>query len=398
MKVVFIAYRHPIDDGRVFHKEIKSLIDNFKIDIHYLTENVVYGNIIKLFGRGQIFKHQGIEVFNIVSKTGINPILKRIYDLRLSLKYLCEINPDVIHCHEPDRALLSGLLFKIFYNKNVILIHDLHEFPGAEDYDNFIKSNKKWLGNIFFYFWRIWINFTINYVDYFICANSIIKGYILSLNHKSKVSVVSNNPLINKNIISTSYTAGEKLILCHEGTLGFDRGLFHLLNAMCNLKDFAILKIIGSIYDSDLEYVNNFIKQNKLENSIIFTGWVKYENINLELLGSHIGLILFDYSKNNLLAGPPNKLFNYMNNGISVLSTNLPETSFYIEKYSCGLIFDNITSENLSSTIKSIYNGEIDINQFSKNGLNAIRDYESWDHEKKKLLKIYNKISNKCVV
>jgi hypothetical protein len=87
-----------------------------------------------------------------------------------------------------------------------------------------------------------------------------------------------------------------------------------------------------------------------------------------------------------------------MNNGISVLSTNLPETSFYIEKYSCGLIFDNITSENLSSTIKSIYNGEIDINQFSKNGLNAIRDYESWDHEKKKLLKIYNKISNKCVV
>ena len=136
----------------------------------------------------------------------------------------------------------------------------------------------------------------------------------------------------------------------------------------------------------------------KEKNCIIFTGWVKYENINLELAGSHIGLILFDYSKNNLLAGPPNKLFNYMNNGISVLSTNLPETSFYIDKYSCGLILDKITSENLSSTIKSIYNGEIDINQFSKNGFNAIRDYESWDHEKIKLLNLYNKIYNKCVV
>ena len=83
-------------------------------------------------------------------------------------------------------------------------------------------------------------------------------------------------------------------------------------------------------------------------------GNLKYEDLPIALERYNLGIIASTYESNNYLAGPPNKLFNYIAAGIPVLALDIPETSRIIQKYQVGKVLKTATIENFVNEILKI--------------------------------------------
>ena len=81
------------------------------------------------------------------------------------------------------------------------------------------------------------------------------------------------------------------------------------------------------------------------------TGWKPYELVADELEGASIGVILNTSTLNNIYAGPPNKLFNYIAKNMCVVAVELPETVRVINKYSCGVVLKNREPGHLAEVL-----------------------------------------------
>ena len=73
----------------------------------------------------------------------------------------------------------------------------------------------------------------------------------------------------------------------------------------------------------------------------MITGWLPYEKVSDAMRDCHAGLILFRECIENRMAGPPNKLFNYMNAGLPVLSVDFPEMRQIIMEEECGVLLND---------------------------------------------------------
>ena len=72
------------------------------------------------------------------------------------------------------------------------------------------------------------------------------------------------------------------------------------------------LWLIGDVFGEEKNFLENKIITNDLENNIEITGWLSYNDVPKSIADCSIGLITNTNEKRNTLAGPPNKLFNYM--------------------------------------------------------------------------------------
>ena len=98
---------------------------------------------------------------------------------------------------------------------------------------------------------------------------------------------------------------------------------------------------------------------------------------------------------NNRLAGPPNKLFNYMNAGLPVVSVDFPEMHHIINEENCGILIKGQVKNSLKSTINTLLNLEPKhLLLMGINGQRAIRDRYSWEIMEKRLLNVYNNIGS----
>ncbi|MBU0474992.1 MAG: glycosyltransferase [Bacteroidetes bacterium] len=410
VKVLFIAFRHSIDDARVFHKEAMSLF-NKGFDISLLSRMNNEGEFTSFTGKiyaksdskNSFIDFNGIKLWGIKQnhRKFLKSLLRLIF-LFKAVKKIAQIKPQIIHVHEFDLALLSSILYKIFYSRSnrIILIHDMHEFPGAESYDNIVKSKINFVAPISKLINFLWCKYSLLFIDHVFTANTIVRGYVLSLNYNISVDVLFNVPKLEyvkrKAISLKKLNVKRKLVICHEGSLGKERGLGQLLEIMSKVKDIAFLKIIGDIYLNEKHFFEKKIEEFNLEGNVIVTGWLKYEKVFEEMENCDIGLVLFLPTKNNRLAGPPNKLFNYMLMKLYIISTDLPETRLVLNNYKTGSIIDISQIDKIVTLIRNLNENPEVMQNSINNASMAISQYLNWSNMEKIMLNRYEEFS-KCV-
>ena len=404
-KVCMLTSNHSPLDCRIFYKEGLSLQKHgFTVTIAAPVSNAGFvkdmsGNdVMKTDDKLTLFynnvKFRGFRVKRS-SIPKFNYLMFLIRVTREIVKVGLEENADIYHCHE-FTSLIAGVRIKKRMRRmgrKVKLIYDVHEYWSGVYQQKF---KKYYIIGTFLKFLFAYLEHKMSRVcDLIITSNQIVRGYYLLHNRFAKVEVLYNccNLKLFKEI--KRKRRNEYKVLCHEGTLTFNRGLKNMIYVIKRLKDYGEkvkLLIVGDVFGEEKEWLEKKMKDFDLGDNIEKTGWVSYEKVGEHIAKADIGIILMRPTINNMLAGPPNKLFNYMRYGLPAVVPDFPEIRRIVTTNNCGIIVNTIDVENICEGIRYLFSNSAESKKMGKNGKEAVMREYNWGEMEKRLIKIYNEI------
>lgn len=373
--VCMMTSYHPYDDDRIFHKEIKSLV------------NAGYKVILLAPAEKEEFEVDGIKVLGFKRKRNLGRFITVFQMARTALK----LKAKVYHFHEPE-LLVAALFLRIFLKCK--LIYDVHE-EHATSIPMKIKSRfvKNLIGDFIFLIERMFSRI----VDHVIVVREDLIKRFTSYGCKN-ISIIMVCPSKEqfqgyekrKEIMNGTIT------IVHEGNLdiktrGLDKYLYAAKEVLQKYPDVNFVTI-GRAPKEDIEWMNSFIKSNKLEKNFTFTGWVDFNKIPDYLFNTDIGILLLQpVSKNNMM-GIPNKLFDYMAAGIPVVACNFPNIAKIISECNCGLLIDSSSDSEIAKTILNLIENKNHAKNLGLNGRKCFETIYNWEIMESKLISVYNDI------
>ncbi len=298
-----------------------------------------------------------------------NNFIKNIEFCIKALYHARKMNFDVIYAHNYFTAL-SGVIISIFHGKK--MMYDAYElyYPNSKEKFTF----RDW---VFYVFERV----AIKWAKEVSCASEE-RALIMTGHYKLK-----KIPIVIKNIadykggseIRRTLLADEKIKIVYAGYLSNDRFLIETLEKieMSDIRDKIQFDIFGNgpLFDE-------LYRLDKEKKFSCFNFMGIYNNKELEgiLTKYHIGYLAYPNKDYNNIFCSPNKLLDYVSNGLVVTAPFNYTLDKEINKNRIGICNDNIIF-----AIKTIIS---DYESFSHN-LSDYLSKNSWEHEKEKLLEVF---------
>ena len=315
------------------------------------------------------------------------PLFYASYSIRLFF-YLLFNRADVLHSNDLDTLLPSYIISRL---KRIPLVYDSHEyFTGVPELENNIIAKRTWK---------------------FIEKNILPKlSYCITVNHSIanlykeeygvQFSVVRNVPFPWKKEIMKSRQELEipenKFIVLLQGNgINIDRGAEELIEAMRLLNNDFHLYIIG---DGDvISKLKQMVLQPDIKEKVSITGKMPYESLKQYTVNADIGVTLDKDTNINYRFSLPNKIFDYIQAGVPVLSSPLVEIKKIIDDYGVGNVVGKVTPEDIANSIKMLKSNPELLAQYRKNCELAAQNLH-WNAEKENILKIYSEISRNSLI
>lgn len=379
-RICMITTRHLPGDPRIFEKEARSLINmGFDVDI--------------VIPEGRLPADDYGVSFRFFQKAP-GPLRKFSTIIRTYQKSK-EIEADVYHCHEIDVSLFIGYLLKKRRKRqsSVKLIFDCHEFflgYFAEEVPAIFRP-------LFKYLFVRYEKFILKHCDHIITANSIERSYYQIMFPLKDSTIIYNVPHFQEARPEGRMPDAAKIYdLCFEGFMNLERGQAVLFELVRRLKakrgDFKLL-ILGEIQEGpSKQWAEAFIREHQLEANIMVSEWQPYTRLHEFHVKSKIGIYLYTYTPNNLLAGPPNKLFNFMKAGLPIIASNLPETVNILKETNCGIAVNPENIIQIEKAIERLLDDAALRAEMGQNGQAAFQTKYNWRIEEGKLREIYREL------
>jgi glycosyltransferase involved in cell wall biosynthesis len=338
--------------------------------------------------------HLGLRVVGTPKRRGLAGKWRTLRDMSA---LGASLEADVYHAHEPDLALAVALRARRLLarrGRRALVVHDMHEYPPGETVD----VTRPWLKRPVHLAMVAWDWANARGVDHIFTANSVVRGYAQVLARGTGVDVLYNGPslrLFPQPPPCRWPGPGHPLVLCHEGSLGLDRGLREMVEVVDRLRDRVRLRIIGDVFGAQREWLDREIERRNLGDAITRTGWLPYTQVGEAVRRSHAGLILFRECVINMLAGPPNKLFNYMNAGLPVLSVGFPEMRRILREEGCGVVVADQSVDAIVRGVETLLASPDALAAMAEAGQRAIRERYSWECMEPVLLGAYDDLGHR---
>jgi len=174
-------------------------------------------------------------------------------------------------------------------------------------------------------------------------------------------------------------------IILYQGSLNMGRGLEAAIRSMPYIDD-AVLWIAG---EGDItDQLKQQVADLKLEAKVQFLGRLPLKELSLMTQKADLGISLEEDLGLNYRFALPNKLFDYIQAGIPVLVSNLPEMRKIVEQYQVGAIAETHQRKELALAIKSALFDEGKRSEWFKNLPKAAAEL-CWENEEEILMQVY---------
>ena len=309
-----------------------------------------------------------VELIQLVFNKGFLFYLE--LNIRLFFKILFT-KKDILLANDLDTLLPNQMVSRLQSKKLVFDSHELFsEIPELVDRP-IVKS-----------IWKSLENSLIPRQHFGITVSSKIADY-----YKEKYNVnfitIKNFPKADVNFdssINNPFGKELKPVILYQGALNVGRGLELMIDTMEYLSN-CILVLIG---DGDIRKdLEKRVVGKNLQNQIDFIGKVHPKKLKNVTPFASMGISLEEDLGLNYRFAMPNKIFDYIQAGIPILISDLPEMKTIIDNYEVGEVVKSRNPKELASQIKSILQKD-----FSA-GLEEAGKEFIWENQEKELLGIF---------
>ena len=302
------------------------------------------------------------------------------YNTRLFF-FLLFVKADILLANDLDTLLPNYLISKL---RGIPLAYDNHEyFTGMPELLKRPKIQKIWKAiekNIF-------PKLTFIYTD------NDAKRKLFEDEYHVPVKVVKNvpvyNPVVWNQEVIIQYPKNKKILIYQGIGINIHRGTEELTEAMQYLDDSYLLYFVGS--GDVLDVLKQKVIELKLEDKVIFTGKVPFQELQAYTRGAHLGFTLDKPISDNYIYSLPNKLFDYVHAGVPVIAARLQEVEKMITKYNIGTFVPSHDPKQIAETIKDAFDTPGKLDEWKRNLPRAAQEV-NWQNEENVLLGIYSDI------
>jgi glycosyltransferase involved in cell wall biosynthesis len=332
-------------------------------------------------------KIEGVSVVRKKLVFNNGPLFYAFYNIRLFF-YLLFHKYDILLANDLDTLPANYIASKI---KKCKLVYDSHEyFTGVPEI-----QNRKIVKSI----WEAIEKYCVPKTSAMYTVNESIAN-LYRKKYGREVSVVRNVPDIIDPVIFQSHETKvvqrkklglpitKSIVVMQGAGINIDRGAEEAVEAMRYLKGVVLLVIGGG---DVLHLLKNLVQKYALNGCVIFYDKMPYEKLLQYTSASDIGLTLDKDTNINYKYSLPNKLFDYINSGIPVLATQLPEVQKIIDKYEIGMFVNNHNPEHIADKIKEMLTLEERIDKWKNNLVIASQEL-NWKKESAVLLNIFKNL------
>jgi glycosyltransferase involved in cell wall biosynthesis len=180
--------------------------------------------------------------------------------------------------------------------------------------------------------------------------------------------------------------AGKKVVVLQGAGINVDRGAEELVQAMEYLDD-VLLLIIGS--GDVMEQLEQIRRGKKLEEKVWFTGKIPLELLQRYTRLSDLGVTLDKDTNINYRFSLPNKIFDYIQAGIPVLCSDLPEVARIVRDYNVGAVISSHDPKHIAEAIRTAFSRE-EYSVWKHNTHRAAQEL-CWETDEKELKAVYSR-------
>jgi glycosyltransferase involved in cell wall biosynthesis len=302
------------------------------------------------------------------------------YNLRLFF-FLLKSKVDVFVSNDLDTLPANYLASRI---KRKPLVYDSHEY---------FTEVPELIGRpVIKAIWTWFEKLLVPRVDaaYTVCDS--IAGVYRDL-YKVDFKVVRNLPvrtsLVNIHPMTQSHRMDSNApkIILYQGALNLGRGLEKAIKAMPFI-DGAELWLAG---DGDLtQNLKELVGKLKLESKVRFLGRLPLQELNAITRKADLGISLEEDLGLNYRFALPNKLFDYIQAGVPVVVSGLPEMRHIVEQYQIGAIAETHQCKELAELMKMALFDQEKRKIWEQNLPKAAQEL-CWEKEEKVLIQVYGR-------
>lgn len=273
---------------------------------------------------------------------------------------------DLIYIHDYP-IVIAGLIASFLTKKR--WVYDAHELLLERKNTNIPIKRK------FFIFLE---SISIKKANLVIAANDE-RERIIKYVYKLKNTLVVKN-IAHQQIIYTNVKNRDKYII-YQGVVSKERDLRPFIDSLQFIDTEYSLKIIGG--GNALNDYKQYVKDKGLDDRVFFTGKLSYNNLLQESINGKIGILVYPLEGLNNYYCAPNKIYEYCQIGLPIISSSQPFLINLVEKFKIGEILKHpLDAEDIAVKINSII---LNYQNYQKN-TSLLLENNSFEKEGEKLL------------
>jgi glycosyltransferase involved in cell wall biosynthesis len=320
---------------------------------------------------------------------------RRLLGLPDLYKRARRLDADAYHCNEPD-SWLVGVALRLLAGR--LVVFDCHEYYAGQVM-RWLPFGTRHLGA-----WAIRVYLQIMALaTHLIVLAKYSVADDFSLSRDRTLVILNTSPLkvLDSRASDTAPApppdpAGEFRFV-HTGVISRERGSDQLLDALGILAGQGLqhvrLVIVGEFTDGSQQDFFGRAETMGLRERIEFHRWMPYEQAFALVQRSHAGLVLFQSSVLNNVAGMPHKMFDYMLAGIPVIAPEFaPDIVRVIEDAQCGLLIDTADAVVLARAMRALIDDKSLRETLGRRGQEAVRRTYNWEADARKLAEAYRQL------
>lgn len=374
-------------------KVISLLVTNFKNDnrVYRMAKSLSqhgFPTTVIAWKKGDVAEKENfnsVEVERVVVSSDkwkrLNLIIGAIQYFEFAFRVISRYRKaDAWHCNDYE-AFVIGVLAKIT-RPRLKLIYDCHE----------LESHRNGKGALMRFAIRTIEKLFISWAELVITVSPSIQEFYKRKYNLSFVALVRNLP--NEMQILHTNTLREKLglkdnqmVFLYQGMLGKGRGIEVLLNAFDSRKTTdAVIVFMG--FGALKEQIEAFAARNE---NIFFIPAVSYSEIPMYTGSADVGVNSVEPTCLSYKYSLPNKLFEYIQSEIPVLTNPLPDCIALVNEYKVGRVIPVWSADAINEVVNDVLKEDLSVYQPH---LKSAKKILNWEVEEQALISAYKSIPN----